>query len=167
MNRVLQYAGQAVILGLVMLLLGYFSRLPTYEVFPPDKAQIKVSFSHGAKRKEVCRRRTREELAKLAPNMRKPMDCSRERLPVFIEILIDGRLLYRDSLPPTGLSKDGPSRIYQRFVVEPGRHRLVARLRDTDRTEGFDYQKEFAIDLAPRQNLALSFRSEMGGFFVR
>ena len=44
-------------------------------------AQIRLSFVHGGDRAEPCRRRTREELEKLAPNMRKPLECSRRRLP--------------------------------------------------------------------------------------
>ena len=46
-------------------------------------------------------------------------------------------------------------------------NRLAARLRDTDRTEGFDYQRSIEIDLVAGQNLALDFRSETGGFLIR
>jgi hypothetical protein len=74
--------------------------------------------------------------------------------------------LYEASLQPTGLSKDGPSHIYQRFAVPAGNHVLVARLRDTNRSEGFDYNARFDVTLAPAQNLALDFRRDIGGFVL-
>ena len=67
--------------------------------------------------------------------MRKPISCPRERLPLWIEVQVGEKVLLQDSLPPTGLSGDGPSRIHRRFVVEPGRLRLIARLRDTTRAK--------------------------------
>jgi hypothetical protein len=151
---------------LLALGIGYFSDRPAHTHFPRDMALIKLSFAHGA-RKEDCRRRTAEELAKLPPNMRRPMVCSRERLPVTVVLLLDGKPLYQAVLPPTGLAGDGPSRVYQRFAVPPGRHELTARLRDTDRGEGFDYERTAKVELAPAQSLAIDFRAEMGGFVLR
>ena len=84
-----------------------------------------------------------------------------------MELLLDGEPLYQAVLPPTGLAGDGPSRAYQRFAVPPGRHELSARLRDTDRAEGFDYERTAMVELAPAQSLAIDFRSEMGGFIFR
>ena len=166
MAKPLGYLGQAAVYLLLALGIGYFSDRPAHTHFPPDMALIKLSFAHGA-RKEDCRRRTDEELAKLPPNMRRPMVCARERLPVGVELLLDGEPLYQAVLPPTGLAGDGPSRAYQRFPVPPGRHELTARLRDTDRAEGFDYERTVVVDLAPAQSLAIDFRGEMGGFIFR
>jgi hypothetical protein len=150
----------------IALLIGYFASAPTYVHFPPDQAQIKLTLAHGAERRVECRRLSSEELQELAPNMRKAVDCPRERLPVWIEVALDGQLLYEASVPPTGLSGDGPSRIYQRFTVTPGRHRLQLRLRDTARTAGYDYELDQQIELQPRQNLAIDFRAESGGFIL-
>jgi hypothetical protein len=95
------------------------------------------------------------------------MACARERLPITVELLLDGEPLYQAVLPPTGLAGDGPSRAYQRFAVPPGRHELSARLRDSDRGEGFDYERTAVVELAPAQSLAIDFRAEMGGFVFR
>lgn len=166
MAKPLGYLGQALVYGLLALGIGYCSDRPAHTHFPPDMALIKLSFAHGA-RKEECRPRTAEELAKLSPNMRRPMVCARERLPVAVELLLNDQPLYQAVLPPTGLAGDGPSRVYQRFAVPPGRHELTARLRDTDRAEGFDYERTVVVELAPAQSLAIDFRSEMGGFIFR
>jgi hypothetical protein len=166
MNKALKYLGQAVFYVAIGILIGYFANAPSYSRVPEDDALIKLSFSHGAGHKGECRRRTREELEKLAPNMRKALDCPRERLPVVVEFDLDGKTVYSDLLPPTGLSGDGPARAYERFVVPAGSHRLVARLRDSDRAEGFDYVTEAEVDLAEGQSLAIDFNAVSGGFKI-
>ena len=162
----LRLAGQAVVYAGFAVLIGYFASAPAYRYFNGRDAVLSVSFSHGAQRKGDCHKRTREELQKLAPNMRKPVSCPRERLPLVVELELDGKPLYTASLPPTGLSKDGPSHLYKKFVIPTGHHTLVARLRDSNRAEGFDYDARFDIDLAPAQNLALDFRRDIGGFVL-
>lgn len=149
------------------IVVGYFSSAPAYVHHDPDKALIKLSLSHPGERKGECRRLTQEELEKLAPNMRRPMDCPRERLPVLVELTLDGDLLYRDLLPPTGLASDGASVAYARFPVQPGRHHLIARLRDSDREQGFDYEHEADIELKPQQNFVVDFRAEPEGFIFK
>lgn len=167
MTEVWRYGGQAVVYLVLVLILGYFSDRPGYTHFPPDMALIKLALVHGADRREPCRELSPEELAELPANMRRAQKCTRERLPVLIELSLDGELLYRASLPPTGLASDGPSRAYERFAVPPGRHELVARLRDSRRSEGFDYEGRIEVELEPAQSLAIAFRAETGGFIFR
>ena len=82
--------------------------------------------------------------------------------------MLDGRVVTRELLPPAGLHGDGASAVYRRFAVKAGRHRLVAGLRDIERTEGFDYEGAAEVELAPGQNFVVDFRSETGGFiFMR
>ena len=47
------------------------------------------------------------------------------------------------------------------------RDRLVARLRDSRRTEGFDYVREADVTLEPRQHLIVDFHSKAGGFIIK
>lgn len=162
----LRLAGQVLVYAGFAAVIGYFASAPTYRYFAGDDALLTVSFSHGANRREECHTRTREELLELPPNMRKPVSCPRERLPIVVKFELDGKHLYEASLPPTGLSKDGQSHIYEKFSVPTGPHTLVAHLRDTNRSEGFDYNASFNIDLAPAQNLALDFRRDIGGFVL-
>jgi hypothetical protein len=162
-----RYAGQAAIYLLFAVVIGYFADRPSYRHFPEGQALIKLSFSHGASPRVPCKKLTQAELNELAPNMRRATRCERERLPVEVEVDLDGQLLYRASVPPSGLAKDGPSRVYERFAVPAGRHELTARLRDTNRVEGFDYVRELEIDLNAGQSLAVDFRTETGGFLIR
>jgi len=159
--------GQAVVYLVFAVFLGFFSDSPAYVHFPPEKALIKLSFTHGGERKGGCRRRTAEELAALPPNMRKPMDCPRERVPLLMELEVDGEVFLHRWLAPTGLARDGQSHIYERIQVTPGRHLVIARLRDSERPEGYDYVSERAINVRSGQSLAIDFRHEMGGFVFK
>lgn len=167
MTTPLALAGQGIAYLLFALLIGYFSAAPVYVHVDPDKAVIKLSFSHAGARKEECRRLNPEEIARLAPNMRRPFDCPRERVPLLVELVMDGRVLYRASLPPSGLAGDGAASVYQRFTVESGGHKLIARLRDSRRTEGFDYEGRAEAQLDPGQNFVIDFRAETGGFVFK
>ena len=141
-----------------------FSGYPSYARVEPGDAVVKLSFSHAGARREPCRTLSSEELAALAPNMRSGVDCPRERVPVTVELEIDGEPVYDAVLPASGLANDGPSSVYERFVVPAGAHEIRVRLRDTAREHGFDYEHTAAVRLAPRQSFVIDFRAELGGF---
>lgn len=165
MTRVLQWLGQGFVVILLMVVIGVLVDTPAYTSFPADQAMIRLSFSHGGARD--CRERTAEELAALPPNMRSPTICARERLPLLVELDLDGEPLYHRVLPATGLRGDGPARVYEGFPVAPGSYTIAARLRDSAREEGFDYTREAQVTLEPRQNLVIEFRSDAGGFVIQ
>jgi hypothetical protein len=159
-----QLLGQAAMYAAFMAMLGYFASFPAYTYVDPGAAVITLSFGHAGEKVSECRRLTPEEIAALAPNMRRPMDCPRGRVSLLVELELDDATLYRAALAPSGLSGDGASSVYERFVVAPGRHRLSARLRDSRRDEGFDYEHAQDIELAPGQHMVVDFRSGTGGF---
>ena len=141
-----------------------FSAFPSYTRVDPGNAVVKLSFSHAGARREACRTLSPEEIAALAPNMRSGVDCPRERVPVTVELEIDGERVYHAALPPSGLAGDGPSSVYERFELPAGRHRIRVRLRDTVRERGFDYERAADVRLAARQSFVIDFRAELGGF---
>ena len=138
MPKLLQYAGQAVFFAAIAAFTGYFASRPVYWQMPPDMAQIKLSFAHGAARAVECKRLTSKEIAALPPNERRPNTCARERVAVHVQLTIDGEPIHDAVLEPTGLSRDGPARIYEKFLVPAGRHTITARLRDSRSSEGFN-----------------------------
>jgi hypothetical protein len=150
----------------LMALLGYFSTQPAFTHLAPDKALVRMSFSHAGELKEKCRQRSAEELAKLPPNMRAAQDCPRERSAVTIELDLDGEMIFATSVAPTGLRRDGASTLYRRLVVPSGRHQIVARLRDRPGA-AFNYRAEVALDLAPGGALLIDFNPTQGGFVFR
>jgi hypothetical protein len=150
----------------LMALIGYFSTAPRFAVIAADQALVRVSLIHAAERKQECRQRTPEELAKLPPNMRAALDCPRERAPLLVELEIDGAVVFSRSVLPAGFKRDGAASLYHRLPLAAGRHRVVARLRD--RADGpFNYVREETLELAPGGMLLIDFVAAKGGFDFR
>ncbi|MEI6986794.1 MAG: hypothetical protein WCK65_11755 [Rhodospirillaceae bacterium] len=162
-----QFIGRIAAYAFFGFLIGVLSDSPPITWIASDRSQIKLSFSYGAKGKSDCRQRTVAEMASLEPNMRKPLDCKRERRALYLEVKVDGSVVYTGWLQPSGLSGDGASRIYRIFTVDPGRHRLSFGMRETARSEGFDFQREEEVTLMPQQNFVVDFRSDIGGFIFK
>lgn len=158
-------AGQVVLYGAFAAFIGYFATDPVYRQIPDDIAVIKVSFSHLGDRE--CRKRTPEELAKLAPNMRAPMDCPRERSDIRFELDIDGESAVRHVLHPTGLYKDGISTMYRRLYIKAGTHKIAARMQDNVKQEGWKFAHEESVELKAAQNLVIDFHPDKGGLFFK
>lgn len=163
----LRLAGQFVVIAALFAGVSIFANWPVYRQTPRGTAVVMLTFVHSAGRKGECRKLSAQEIAKLPPNMRRVEECARERRPLYIELDLDGRQVYRASLQPTGLSRDGPSKVYERFVLPTGAHEIAVRMRDSARTDGFDYEKANRVALAEDQLLVIDFRSESGGFVFR
>ena len=166
-RRVLGIALQLVCYALIGIGIAYFSASPVYTHLDPGLGMVKVSFSHTGARREECPDFTPEKIAKRPPSERFSMDCPRERLPVLLELDLDGALLHREVMVPAGIARDGVSSIYRKFAVAAGRHVLVARLRDSKREDGFDFQQQVAFELEPERNFVVDFRPETGGFVFK
>ncbi|MEX0637980.1 MAG: hypothetical protein WEC13_03320 [Burkholderiales bacterium] len=166
MKKLLRSAAQLALYVPLMALIGYFSTEPRFTTLGPDEALVRLSFIHAAERKEPCRERTPEELAKLAPNMRAALDCPRERAMLLVELEVDGRIALRREVPPAGVQRDGNATVYHRLPLPAGRHRIVARLRDRP-GEGFDFVGETTLELAPGAALLIDFSKAKGGFVFR
>jgi len=164
--KALRVAAQLALYAPLMAILAYFSTAPRFSAVAPGEALVRVSLIHATQRKEACRERSAEELAKLAPNMRAALDCPRERSPLLVELEIDGQVVLRREARPSGLQRDGNTVVYQRLALPAGRHRIVARLRD--RADGdFNYMKDETVQLAAGGVLAIDFSASQGGFVWR
>ena len=164
--KALRLLAQLALYAPLMVVLGYFSTEPRFSAVAPDQALVRVSFIHATQRKQACRERSAEELAKLAPNMRAAQDCPRERSPLLVEIELDGKVVLQREVQPSGLRRDGNVAVYQRLALPAGRHRIVARLRD--RAEGeFNFAREQTVELAGGGVLIIDFNAQRGGFVFR
>ena len=167
MPEFLRYPLQAVNYGVFMLLVWYFSAAPPYTQLTANQAVITVAFSHAGELREECRQLSQEELAKLPPNMRAPMDCPRERSPVTVQLLLDGELLIEDVAHAPGLYNDLGIDIYRSAKVPVGKHTLAVRMNDNVRVEGPTHSHEETVTLEPAQLLVIDFNSEIRSFIVR
>jgi hypothetical protein len=166
MRRPLRYAMQALVLLLAAGLIAGLSSAPTIQLLGPQESVITLSFTHAAKRRQECRPLTSAERALKQPNMQRPTDCPRGRWPVYVELELDERLVFGAQRQPAGLWKDGVSSVYRRFRVPAGVRHLQARLRDSGRASGFDYQTARTVQLRPGQNLIVEFDPQQG-FIIR
>jgi hypothetical protein len=167
MPEVLRYPLQAVYYGLFMLLVWYFSAAPPYTHLMPDQAVITMAFSHAGKRIEECHTLTQEELARLPPNMRTPMDCPRERSPVTVQLLLDDRQIIEKVFQPPGLYNDLGIDVYLSAKVPAGTHKLTVRMNDDVNSQGLTHTDEREITLEPAQLLVVNFNSDTGRFFIQ
>ncbi|QWG11512.1 hypothetical protein KMZ29_17460 [Bradyrhizobium sediminis] len=167
MMRLLRLAGQFAIIAALFAGVAWLSDRPVYRQIPENSGIMMLTFVHGADRKGECRRLTPEEIAKLPPNMRRVQDCPRVRRSLYVELDIDGRRIYAADLPPTGIAGDGPSRVYQRFVMPAGKYDVAVRMRDTARADGFDHERRGTVDFAPSQMFVIDYRPESGEFIFR
>ncbi|MBY0575189.1 MAG: hypothetical protein K2P67_01125 [Gallionellaceae bacterium] len=167
MTKPLQYVGQGLFYALFMGVIGYFATSPSYTHLQPDETLIKLSFSHAGHTKGECRERSAEELAKLPAYQRKGGTvCPRERADVVFELEIDGKQFDHVVMKPAGLSHSGNSNIYRRIPVKAGVHTLKARLKDRE-GEGFNYEHEETMTLAPGRIVVIDFKSATGGFIFK
>ncbi|MFO1293006.1 MAG: hypothetical protein U1F07_08020 [Rubrivivax sp.] len=157
------WLGQLLLYGLFAVAIGTLSHWPHYHPLAPGEALIKVSFIHTGKPVGDCRPLTKEELARLPPNMRAPTVCPRERSPVSVQVVLDGRQVLDRSAPPSGLSKDGASAMYARLVVPAGERHLAVRVRDDVRPGASVYERDAKVQLAAGQVLVVDFDPEKGG----
>lgn len=167
MSTVLRLAGQLAVIAALFAGVAWLSDRPVYRQIPDGSGIMLLTFVHGADRKGECRRLTPEEIARLPPNMRRVQDCPRGRRSIYVELDVGGRTIYQASLPPTGIAGDGPSRVYQRFVMPAGQYDVAVRMRDTARTDGFDHERRGIVDFAPSQMFVIDYRPENGEFIFR
>jgi hypothetical protein len=167
MRNVARAALQIALYAGFAYMVGYLSFWPRYQYASPDMATVKISLSHATNRVAPCIELTPQQIAEFAPNMRRSQLCERERLTLTLELDIDGELAMRVEALPSGMWKDGNSSVYERLDLVPGEHRITARLRDTARTDGWDYSYEEDVIFTAGRYRTITFKPEKGGFNIR
>lgn len=167
MPKLMRYPLQIFNYFLFMLVVWYFSFQPTYHHLEPGQAAITVAFAHTTQHKVECRKRTAEELAALAPNMRNPMDCPRERSPLYIKIDLDDQTIFEETMTAPGLSGDRSIDMYRKVKVNSGRHHLQLYLNDNARVKDYTHTFDDTVDILPGQLLVVGFNREQGGFYLK
>jgi len=163
-NPIVRYLLQAFNLALFMWLIASFSAGPTVRQLEDGMAVVTLAFGHAGQPVRDCHVRTPEELAALAPNMRAPMDCPRERSTLRIELIMDGKLIHDLTAPPPGAYKDQGVDIYENVTVPIGSHTFTVRMKDNDQSDDFTYSNDYTVNLGPAQLLFIDFSQQENGF---
>jgi len=166
-TKVLRYALQTATYVAFAVVIGYLSFWPRYEYASPELAVVKLSLSHATERVEACVQLTPQQIAELAPNMRRSQSCGRGRLPLVLELEVDGEVVFEQQAAPSGLWEDGPASVYERFELSPGAHTFAIRLRDSANADSWDYTHDQDAVLEAGRYLTITFKAENGGFRIQ
>jgi len=166
-SKALRYLLQAVAYTTFAFVIGYLSFWPRYNYASPDTAAVKLSLSHATERVAPCVQLTPQQIAALAPNMRRSQSCERQRLPLLLQLEVDGNITFELQSAPTGLWEDGPASVYERFELPPGAYTITVRMRDSARVDTWDYTHTEDVVLEAGRYLTITFRAENGGFRIR
>ena len=128
---------------------------------------MRLSLQHPGQPKGDCRQRTPDELARMSPQMRTPLDCPRERSPVVVRVELDGRAVIDAAFPPAGFRRDGASAGYRRLPIRAGAHTLRVQLNDDARRSDFPYERAATIEVKPGQIVLIDFNPAKGGLLIR
>lgn len=158
---------QALLYAAFAAIIGYLSVAPAYHYADPALVVIKLSLSHAADRIQECARLTPDEINARALKGESLSNCERERLPLAVEVDVDGETVISATARPSGLWSDGPASVYERIGVGAGSHTITARLRDSARETGWDYEYSEEVKLLPGRYFTITFRGESGGFEFR
>ncbi len=158
---------QVLLYGIFAAFIGYLSVAPAYRYADPGLAVIKLSLNHAAERVEECVKLTPQEINERARKGEAINECERERLALAVELEVDGVTALSMRAVPSGLWRDGPASVYEKLEVDAGVHTITARLRDSARETGWDYEYSEEVNLAPGRYFTITFRAENGGFAFR
>jgi hypothetical protein len=167
MKRIVRLSMQALAYLVFAAPIAYFASMPSYRYAEADLTSIKLSIVHTTERVKPCVPLTQEQIAALAANMRRAESCERERLPLYVELDVDGRTVIKSTSLPSGLWRDGHASVYQRVDVPGGKHNIAVRIRDSARSAGWDYEQSTTADLQAGRYFTVTFRSETGEFVFR
>ncbi len=161
----IRYPLQVVNYTVFMALAWYFSVAPPFENLKQDEAVVVLALNHEGENIEPCHRLSPQELAALPPNMRKPVECGRERSPLIIEVLMDDKVLFNTKAIPPGLYRDGSANVFLRAEIAAGQHDFKVKMNDSVHKDGFNHQYQQKIELTPAQLMVIGFDKSDGFSF--
>jgi hypothetical protein len=147
--------GQGLAWLLFALAIGLFAHWPAHSPLPSGHGELRLSLAHLTERMEPCRTLSEEERMALPPNMRIIEKCGRARASAQVELRLDERVLYADSIRPAGLHREGRTYLFRSWPLPAGDYTLQLALRDSPRDEGFDKRQQFRLRIEPGHSALL------------
>lgn len=162
-NKVRSWPGIIAAFAVFATVVGYFSESPDLRLRGAGEALVKLSISHQGELRYECRERSAEEMADMPANMRRPLDCPRERWPLQVSLHMDEMTLFDAEVQPTGLAKDGTAYVYRRLPVPAGEHTLTLSVLDSQAPGAEADRRTKTLELTPGQILVVEY---VGGDFT-
>lgn len=153
------------ILTLAAAVTLYLSDAP-YTFFKESDSLLVFSFKHSGKPSKIKKALPDEELEKLPKHMRPKSEVVVKRFPVYAEINIDGKTVMAEAFRPAGLWQNGSSFAFEKIVVEPGRHKMIIKLSESNNPNKADYVYEDTIDFKAGRTVTFDFDEKEKRFVI-
>jgi quinol-cytochrome oxidoreductase complex cytochrome b subunit/Fe-S-cluster-containing hydrogenase component 2 len=137
-----------------------FSNLP-YPNPAPQTGFFVFSFKYPGSVMEISKASEEHNKNKLA-HMRTPVHMGRERNPVKVRIVLDGKIVLEKSYEPRGLFNDGNSIALERFPLASGQHLVEVFLSDSA-VEDWKFHEKQSFEVQAGKIKALGF-NKLEGF---
>ncbi len=163
-----QYAG-TVFTGLLIflfLLAGiYLGESREFMAGDPQATELVISLKHGGlfvDSKVTPEEKSQQE--ELLPHMRGAASGGkRERMPVRMQVLVDGETKLEKSYRAGGLFRDGESVAMERLALLPGKYRVEVRIADGTNANTWRFTQDRTVEFTGGRRKVVFFESE-GGF---
>ncbi len=155
----INYAVATLILAIPTFL---FYPLTTHKIsfYPTHKSAVVLNFKYRSSP-------VREAVAKKEglKHMQPQMAIVKERSPVKVEIISEGRTIYSKTFYPRGLRKDASLFVYEEIFLKPEGKRLRLRLEETAHKDKVK-EIEFDIPQKPKESVLITYDDATGSFVV-
>lgn len=150
----------------------------SYSFYRKEDAALKVAFKLSGSRVADCEeadlikkegeryRRELKDTRQVKMSMSKLGRCPRERNPVTVELYMDGKKLLDKSYAPTGLKKDMASYVFEEFLIEPGMHRVEAKLYRSGAGKPADFSLDGTVESKPGEIRVVRFDEKEGALLI-
>lgn len=164
------------IIGVILLAVpavatAYFANAPRYLFRDSTQSALVLTFKHTSHRVHECSEDEKTAyvagIHNLTHSRNAAVQCgSRERNPVGIRIVMDGKEMAGKEITPLGWRHDSAVFVFEKFIIPPGEHRMELALRDSGKTGAdYDYRYEGMVRLEPGKIVVVDFNA--GVFQVR
>lgn len=154
-----------------VVLIHQLSASPAHTYSAADEALLIVSFKKITSRAKECGEQELKAYKKHEKQRRKHMQrtrkaCgSRERVPVDVDVWIDGRKAFAKRHFPSGYHMDGYAYVYKRFRLKSGPHKVKVTAREQKDGGGRSYIFNDTIEFNSRRVVVVEFDKEKDRFF--
>jgi hypothetical protein len=112
-------------LALAVLALGLVGLLSDLPQGSPSRAGLlRLAWRTVGEQVQLCRQRSAEELSRVAPHMRQPLECRQRTLPYRLEVRVDDAPRIAHPVRSVGARGDRPLFVQEELPLEPGAHAL-------------------------------------------
>jgi len=153
------------ILALPFLVVYNFSTHPILKMHEENESMLILDFKHSTAKRHECDEaeleKFKEEISGRQAHMKKnaAKQCSsRDRLPMYVTMSLDGKTIVDETIHPAGLRDDGPAFIHHRKVVPSGTHSIRILMKDGRMHDGKDYYHfEDTVNIPEKKNILVDF----------